>query len=301
MHKSTGDDTHTHDVKYPGLSDHSFVTAELGVSTPIKLYRNVDLGVFKSALENTKYSLAEMTDVNHQMWILFSKNLQNAINEYVPKKTIEICPFTVPAWFNKESRNLFTKQGRLYYRLRASGDPYDQHQHTKPRKETKFAIKKKLHQHPHLQINARRNHQAFLQTSQGHQANQIKLKTNNSTITENPYGCVTLLNNHFYGQFNKEHQLKKSCTTNTYQPPKTDTRGVVKLIQGLKSGKAPGPDGMQKEDLMIDVELAAACLNIIFNKSLEQTTLPEKWKPANITPMRKAGSTNTASNYRTIS
>ena len=62
--------------------------------------------------------------------------------------------------------------------------------------------------------------------------------------------------------------------TGIFKPPKTEARGVVNLIQGLKPGKVPGPDSMRKEDLMIDFEQAAACLTIIYNKSLEQATLP---------------------------
>lgn len=107
----------------------------------IKLSRNVDLDGFQSALEKTKYGLAEMIEVN-QIVNIFSRNLQNSINDYVPKKTIDICPTTEPVWLNKESHKLVTKQRRLYNRLRYSGGPYDQHKRTKARMKTEATIKK---------------------------------------------------------------------------------------------------------------------------------------------------------------
>ena len=70
--------------------------------------------------------------------------------------------------------------------------------------------------------------------------------------------------------------------------PKVDIQGVAKLIQDLKPGKAPGPDGIRKEDLMIDITQAAWCLTMIFNKSLEQGKLPLERKSANITPIHKS-------------
>ena len=49
----------------------------------------------------------------------------------------------------------------------------------------------------------------------------------------------------------------------------------------LKEGKAPGPDGLKKEDLTLDTEQTAGCLSLIFNKSLKfgkpQSALDDWW------------------------
>ena len=135
---------HTHDIIYPGLSDHSIVTAEIctnllpsSTSTKvIKLYRKVDYDKFQPVLERTKRSLAEMSDID-QMWNFFSSDLRNAVNDYVPKKTINDSPKPTPVWFTKKSRKLVTKQRRLYNRFRQSGDLVDQQLYTKAYKETK--------------------------------------------------------------------------------------------------------------------------------------------------------------------
>ena len=73
------------------------------------------------------------------------------------------------------------------------------------------------------------------------------------------------------------------------------------MIQGLRSGKAPGPDGLKKSDLMVDLHLTSDCLSIIYNKSLIKGKLPLAWKEANVTPIHKGGSTQVPNNYRPIS
>ena len=135
---------HTHDIIYPGPSDHSIVTAEIctnllpsSTSTKvIKLYHKVDYYKFQPVLERTKRSLAEMSDIDH-MWTLFSSDLENAFNDYVPWKTMIFSPKPTPVWFTKESRKIVTKQTRLYSRFRQSGDLVDQQLYTKAYKETK--------------------------------------------------------------------------------------------------------------------------------------------------------------------
>ena len=145
----------THDIIYPGLSDQSIVTAEIcanllpssALTKVIKLYRKVDYDKFQPVLERTKRSLAEMSDID-QMWDFFSSDLRNAVNDYVPEKTINDSEKPTPVWFTKESRKLVAKQRRLYNRFRQSGDPFDQQLYTKARKETKKnhqKDKEKLH------------------------------------------------------------------------------------------------------------------------------------------------------------
>ena len=107
---------HTHDIIYPGLSDHSIVTTEIcpnllpssTLTKAIKLYCKVDYDKFQPALERSKRRLAEMTDID-QIWTFFFSDLQNVVNDYAPKKTINISPKPTPVWFTKESRKLVTK------------------------------------------------------------------------------------------------------------------------------------------------------------------------------------------------
>ena len=184
---------HTHDI-YPGLSNHSIVTAEictnllpsLTSTKVIKLYRKVDYDRFQPVLERTKCSLTKMSDID-QMWTFFSSDLQNAVNDYVPKKTRNVSPKPTPVWFTNESQKLVTKQRRLYNRFRQSGDPFDQQLYTKARKETKRTIKKikkNYIEHQICQPVLEGNSKPFYQHLKGvkQTKNYIKLRQENSAV-----------------------------------------------------------------------------------------------------------------------
>ena len=49
----------------------------------------------------------------------------------------------------------------------------------------------------------------------------------------------------------------------------------------------PGPDGIKKLDLMIDIPTTATCLSQIFRASLKCGRLPAQWKLAHVTPIYK--------------
>ena len=91
-------------------------------------------------------------------------------------------------------------------------------------------------------------------------------------------------------------------------PPVTDEKpinvteeGVLRLLQSLKTGKAPGPDNLTKEHLCLDKINTARILVSIFNYSLRTGEIPDEWRLANVTPIYKQGNKLLPSNYRPVS
>ena len=66
-------------------------------------------------------------------------------------------------------------------------------------------------------------------------------------------------------------------------------------------GKSAGPDGIRMLNLLVDVEITAACLQKIYTVSLRTGKLPTEWKLAHVTPIHKSGSKDLPNNYRPIS
>ena len=64
-----------------------------------------------------------------------------------------------------------------------------------------------------------------------------------------------------------------------------------------------GPDGIHPKLLkaLSDNHDFIKNVQLLFNTCLEECTIPEVWKEANITPIHKKGSVNEAGNYRPIS
>ena len=80
-----------------------------------------------------------------------------------------------------------------------------------------------------------------------------------------------------------------------------DPKGVLKLLNGLKVHKAPGPDGLSARVLEECSSEIAPILAFIYNELLAQGTVPDDWRQANVAPVYKKGEKYDAANYRPVS
>ena len=77
--------------------------------------------------------------------------------------------------------------------------------------------------------------------------------------------------------------------------------GVTKLLKGLNSSKALGPDELHPRVLKeLATELGAVFAHF-FQKSLDTGEIPKEWSLANICPLYKKGDRALACNYRPVS
>ena len=76
---------------------------------------------------------------------------------------------------------------------------------------------------------------------------------------------------------------------------------VKKQLKALKTGKAAGLDGIPAILLVETAEQLALPISIIFQKSLDEGSIPDDWRKASISPIFKKGSRSSANNYRPVS
>ena len=72
-------------------------------------------------------------------------------------------------------------------------------------------------------------------------------------------------------------------------------------LKNLKDNKSPGPEGWPVVALKEAAQKLSIPLSIIFNKSLQSSSVPEIWKQEFVTPIHKKGDRSKAKNYRPIS
>jgi len=65
--------------------------------------------------------------------------------------------------------------------------------------------------------------------------------------------------------------------------------------------KAIGPDGLSPRLLKEIKDVISYPLFLLFKKSLNEASVPDDWKCANVTPIFKKGNRNAAENYRPVS
>ena len=79
------------------------------------------------------------------------------------------------------------------------------------------------------------------------------------------------------------------------------TSGVHKLLKNLKVHKTTGPDGILARLLKEKASQIVPAITLLFQASLSQGSVPEKWERANVAPIFKMGDKHKAENYRPIS
>jgi len=75
---------------------------------------------------------------------------------------------------------------------------------------------------------------------------------------------------------------------------------ILITLQSLNSSKCPGPNGIPSRLLKELAPEISSSITCIFNKSLNEGSVPSKWKDCNLTPVFKADQKDIVSNYRCI-
>ena len=133
-----------------------------------------------------------------------------------------------------------------------------------------------------------------------------KLQMKNGSLSSSDQETATTLNSYFTSVF--EPKIDKPLPdfpVRPYNAPLNDIditeEHVEKAINVLKPGKSQGPDNFHPKFLMETKHQVKMPLKTIFNKSLNESKLPDIWKTANVSAIFKKGEKQKPENYRPIS
>ena len=117
-------------------------------------------------------------------------------------------------------------------------------------------------------------------------------------------GKATILNKQFQQAFTSETPLSDDHSKPQTHPDIPDitftVNGIQRLLAGLDSNKASGPDKVLPRVLKELASPLAPILSDLFNRSFQTGSVPKDWRHANVSPVYKKGK-NLAVNYRPIS
>ena len=125
------------------------------------------------------------------------------------------------------------------------------------------------------------------------------------TLTQSDREAAEVINQHFIKTFTKEdttsipHVTPKNLTTETSTTFEITEELVKKCLLQLKTDKSPGTDGIGPIILKEMSEQLCVPLNIIFQSSIDTSTLPRQWRDAIICRSTKSEQRN-AANYRPV-
>ena len=308
----------------PSISDHSTIEFEITQSTPktkeaprtILDFKKAKIKTFSQALDDILDTIkvrSEQGGSVDALWEHFNSRLMTAIKENIPTRISKKFP---NQWFTRKLHKAARNLKRYYARYKKSGDPelyasYQQKQkmfRKQVREQKRYHLAQKVV--APLEEGDSKPFFKYLKTLYKNENHLNSIKVNGIVI-EDPTEIAQELNSFFASQFNTEHQIVEVAPITQFQQsndtsPKRPTnfsievKGIIKLIEGLKCGKAPGPDGITPSILKLYPETFAECLAIIMNVSFKTGQVPKDWKQSNIIPIHKGGSKE-PSNYRPIS
>ena len=307
----------------PGIADHLAVMAVVRLRPTIQkvkprtvhLYSKADWDSMRQGMQDFQATFLSTCEgkSTEQLWQEFKGETETLIGRYVPTKTLRGRK-NLP-WVTQEIRKKMNRRDHLYQIQKSTGKDTHRQLFKKVKYEvdcmTKSAYNTYLHSLVGIidetadTVNSGPNTKklfSFLKNCSQEYQGSSPLKKDEQLYTDNVQKA-NLLNCQFQSVFTPKSPLtlKQLCQQKVQDLQESGhhnpENGIMKLLQGLKPDKAPGPDCIKPLFLNKLHSEVAPILQVIFTKSLQEGILPSDW----LKPIFKKGDKTCPANYRPIS
>ena len=298
----------------PGVSDHEAIL--IASDTSAKTYPSVSRKIFlwrRADFDHIKEKIRQFSDdflsrytTDHPvntLWNYFRILCNKCIN-LIPSKSISTN--NNHPWISTFIKRLSRRKQRCYNRARLSHHPEDWQLYYQLKKECQkecqSAYNRYIYDSGNGQITKRL--WSFIKSKKKDQCSIPPIHCNDITITDSQ-GKSNIFNEYFTSIFTQEDlssvpELNDSPFPEI-SPISVSVDGVANLLQNLNPHKATGPDGIPAYLLKECSNEIAPILTLIFQCSMQQGSMPDEWKTANIIPIFKKGDRTITDNYRPVS
>ncbi len=306
-----------------GKSDHSVLKFDILCYSKVQQYKKMkyyfdsaNYVAMKREVSNIDWDeeLSDCTDIN----IMCNKfnNVMNAMVDKFVQHKLVLCnknaKWDMP--MDNRLRAIIKKKHRLWTRQMEDKDPKKRREYCKVRnKVTKMSKNLRREFEKKLAKESKTNPKAVWKYI--HSKSKVKdgiadlyvdPSNQNSPTTSNNKHKANILSKFFSSVFTDEPPgdipriPNKHCSEDMPRLIITELM-VEKKLTELNPNKSPGPDSMHPRLLKELAQELKKPLTMLFNKSLQDTQLPEIWKRAKITAIFKKGDRKHAGNYRPVS
>ena len=303
-----------------GKSHHTVMTFALDVcsnvckndANPISKFQ-IDKGNYPAMREsvgkvNWEGYLNEEGNVN-DWWGKIENTINEAKNKFIPKKRYRgpkikrtfTAPFTL---LQKVQRK---RQAFKHYKKYPSVSNYNIY--AKYRNQVKWETRKaKKQKEQKVALDSKKNPKALFQyiNSKNKSKETIPdlLKPDGSLSKSTTEKC-NMFNSFFASVFTKEGDgelpVFDKIKDNFLENITITEDQMYHALNSLNISKSPGPDEIHPRILKELSKELAKPLSMLFNKSIKEGKIPDKWKIAEVRPIFKKGSKQEAGNYRPVS
>ena len=302
----------------PVSSDHDAISFNIGlhklpssktVFREFLRYDKTDVDHFNALVKYAPWDLFfDETDVD-KTWEGYLDIFDAISRDCIPRKKGRTKQRT--PWIGDEIRKLVVKKKKAFKRAKQSNSD----SHWRTYKDLRNKVKQASNRSYHSYINTlfsdnsdnRKRFFSFVR-SQKKSPDPLTINDNGSVIHE-PGTIAELFGRYFNSVFTPPPD--SVCPTSTHDEGEESLisylssieikdNEVLKIIQGLKKEKSPGPDGITPMMLKLSSHSITPVLCKFFRLSLSLGVVPQSWKQANITPIFKSGDKTLVKNYRPI-
>ena len=304
----------------PGISDHTAIAIVDILCHPFRnqpiprviyLWNRAEIPLMKRVLHEdiisfcNKFKNCDKSTTN-ELWSEF-KNITNKTMKNVPTKTTST-RFNQP-WINQRCKKFSRRKKRLYKRAKRTRLQSDWEKFNsmsaKCKKNCREAHDKFINENILDSGNSKKFY-SYIKSKQQDNISVAPLKKGDKLIIDDKQKA-NILNDQYCSVFSNPCEesppINSTETKTILKNIVIAEKGVLLLLNNLKTNKATGPDSITSRFLKeFSTEIAPA-LTLIFNTSFNTGSLPDDWLHAHIVPVYKGGNKNRnlAENYRPIS
>lgn len=307
------------ELKYlPGLgkSDHVILLCTLIINTLVTVkaegvkhnYYKINEELSKEILDSTDWQSMFLNKSMNECYTDFLRVINKVTERCVPlKKQLKLK--RKQEWLSDEVRTALNRRDHSWRKYREDRTEENLNKFSRLRNlATRAKRRSKFRYEMKLAYNIKNDKKHFFSYVRGRtniksDVDSVRDESGARSISDKQ--TADILNNAFQSVFVREHSgcIPKSVDESVVYD-ESDTilkEEIIKAIDRLQENKPAGPDNIPgimlkrlKNELIIPVM-------ILFNKSYEESCVPDIWKCANIIPIFKKGKTDDPLNYRPVS
>ena len=298
----------------PGISDHEAIFIDSDVQVKLQrptrrkiyLWTKADIQGLRNSMDTFSQGFTTEHTSQHpveSLWTSFKSGCLQALDANVPSK-MTTQRYSQP-WITKDLKRLSRRKHRAYNRYLRTHSARDHATYKRLKNETLARCKERYHVYVNDVIMDENHRPKRLWSRRMDSCGVAPLKRDGIAYSDAKVKAE-ILNDQFTSVFTTEDPSKPLPDLGPSPHPTVaditvQQNGVLKLLQHLNPHKATGPDEVSARLLKETTQQVAPALTLLFQASLDQGTIPEEWKAANITPLFKKGDRSAAVNYRPVS
>ena len=298
-----------------GHSDHSMILVTVAVKADARTkaatqpdWNKADWGKMREELATVDWRGQMGGKSGQEAWDLLKEKIHAAVEKHVPPRRPR--NQNRPAWLSQNILRAIRRKKSLWVRAK-NGEGVEEYRQEEKKvrnmiRNAKRNFEKKIADGSAKDGREKRKFFAYVKQRTKCRTAVGPLKDRSGKAVSDNKEMATIFNNYVSSIFthkdtenvpDPEHRHRGEVLTEV----KVTVKKVKEKINRLRKGAAAGPDKIGSQLLQELQDVISSPLATIMRKTLEDRSVPEDWKTANVTPIFKKGARHSPANYRPVS